>query len=153
MTTILFKIGQLPTHCVPAMLEPPALKRPLAVCTVPAGFASPARDYKSKSLDLNDLLIRNSPATFFWNVSGDSMRDEGINNGDLLIIDRSLEAKHGDVVIAEINGDVAVKKLYKRAKVVELRSANPAYEPIRFEEGDELLIWGVVRSVVHIFKA
>ena len=153
MPIIISKSEPLPRHFVCAAIDPPIVKRPLALCTVPAGFPSPARDYKGKSLDLNELLVRNSPATFFWKVSGDSMRDEGINDGDMLVVDRSIEAKHGHIVVADINGDIAVKKLYKRGKVVELRPANPAYEPIRFQEGDQLIAWGVVTSVIHIFKA
>ena len=138
---------------VRAAIDPPVNRRPIALCAVPAGFASPARDYKGKSLDLNELLIRNSPATFFWKVKGESMRDEGINNGDMLVIDRSIEPKHGDIVVADINGEVAVKKLYKRGRVVELRSANPDFEPRCFTDGEELTIWGVVTSVIHIFKS
>ncbi|MDO9419979.1 MAG: translesion error-prone DNA polymerase V autoproteolytic subunit [Herminiimonas sp.] len=153
MITFTAKAEPLLSQFVRAAIDPPVVRRPLALCPVPAGFASPARDYKGKSLDLNELLIRNSPATFFWNVSGFSMRDEGINDGDIVVVDRSVEAKHGHIVVAEINGEVTVKKLYKRGRVVELRPANPDFQPICFKDGDELIIWGVVTSVIHIFKS
>lgn len=153
MPTIITSTGPLPTQCVMASVNPPVLKRPLALCKVPAGFPSPARDYKGKSLDLNELMIRNTPATFFWNVSGYSMRDAGINDGDMVVVDRSIEAKNSSIVVADINGEITVKRLYKRGAVVELRSANPDYEPIRLKEDDQLTIWGVVTFVIRSFKS
>jgi len=153
MPIINISSGPLHSQFILAAIDPAVLRRPLALCAVPAGFASPARDYKGKSLDLNELLIRNSPATFFWKVKGHSMRDEGINDGDMVVVDRSIEAKNGHIVVADINGDVAVKKLYRRGGEVELRSANPEFEPRCFKDGEELTIWGVVTSVIHIFKS
>lgn len=139
-------------HLASACLNPPRLPRPLAPSKVPAGFASPAQDYRSKSLDLNEFLIRNRVATFFFEVTGFSMRDAGINDGDLLVVDRSIEAKHGSIVVASVNGDELVKILYKQGDVVELHSANPAYDPICFSECDEMTIWGVVTSIIRVVK-
>lgn len=152
MQTIQLYKGPLPTALVPADTEPLPFSRPLALCSVPAGFASPAQDYVDSSLDLNEHLVHNKTATFFFHVAGDSMRDENINNGDLLVVDRSINPKHGHIVVATVNGDFTVKKLYRRLGIVELRPANPAYQPIRFSDGEELLIWGVVSATIKQFR-
>lgn len=145
--------GPLPAVFIPASSEPLPFSRPLALCSVAAGFPSPAQDYVDNALDLNEHLVRNKTATFFFRVTGDSMRGDNINDGDLLVVDRSISPKHGHIVVATVNGDFTVKKLFRRAGIVELRPANPAYQAIRFNEGEELLVWGVVTSAVHSFGA
>lgn len=152
MQTIQLYKGSLPAAFIPANDAPLPFSRPLALCSMPAGFASPAQDYVDGSLDLNEHLVHNKTATFFFRVAGDSMRDENINNGDLLVVDRSVNPKHGHIVVAAVNGDFTVKKLYRRAGVVELRPANPAYDAIRFNDGEELLIWGVVSATIKQFR-
>lgn len=122
---------------------------PLFSCSVAAGFPSPASDYIDQRLDLNQYLGMHSEATFFLRVQGDSMQGAGIFDGDLLIVDRSLTAKTGHVVIAVIDGEFTVKRLQKRAGVVWLKAENPAYPPIELKDGQELEIWGVVSHVVH----
>lgn len=97
--------------------------------------------------------MRNKTATFFFHVAGDSMCGENINDGDLLVVDRSISPKHDHIVVATVDGDFTVKKLYRRAGVVELRPANPAYQAIQIKEGEELLVWGVVTSTIHTFIA
>ena len=116
---------------------------------IQAGFPSPADDAPSTSLDLASFLVPNPPATFFIRVSGESMRDAGIFPDDILIVDRSLEATNGDVVVAAVNGEFTVKRLYKSRGVVELRPENKRFSPIRLEGDAELVIWGVVKKVIH----
>lgn len=123
------------------------LRMPLYSSNVPAGFASPADDFVEEYLDLNDLLVKREEATFFVRVSGRSMVDAGIQPDDILIVDRSIEAKHGKIVIAVLNGEVTVKRLYDRDGKIVLKAENPAYKDIQVD--GELHIWGVVTSVIH----
>ena len=116
---------------------------------ISAGFPSPAADYAEDGLDLNDYLVRNKPASFMFTVKGDSMMNAGIVEGDKVIVDRSVNAKNKDIVVAVVNGEYTIKRLYKTASKVELRPENPAYAPILFKEGSELEIWGVIVGVVR----
>jgi len=124
---------------------------PLALYSdrIAAGFPSPADDYVDDRIDLNQHLIRHKEATFFLRVQGDSMLGAGIHDGDLLIVDRALEATDGKVVIAAIDGELTVKRLSIQGKRVRLMPENPAFRPIELQEGQELVIWGVVTNVVH----
>lgn len=119
---------------------------------VRAGFPSPADDYVEAFLDLNEHLIEHKDATFFVQATGDSMTGAGIQEGNLLVVDRALEARHGDIVIAVIDGDLTVKRLEKRRGRIRLMAENPAYDPIEFTDGQELTIWGVVTSVIQRIK-
>lgn len=130
----------------------PALKLPMFGHKVRAGFPSPADDYVEAFLDLNEHLIEHKDATFFVQATGDSMTGAGIQEGNLLVVDRALEARHGDIVIAVIDGDLTVKRLEKRRGKIRLVAENPAYAPIEFTEGQELTIWGVVTSVIQRIK-
>ncbi len=112
--------------------------------TVQCGFPSPAEDHAQKRLDLNELLINQPDATFFMRVRGPSMRDAGIDDGDYVVIDRSIEAKHGQVVLAVVDGEFTIKRLFRRAGRVKLQAANPTFSDIEFRDGQELTIWGVV---------
>jgi DNA polymerase V len=114
-----------------------------------AGFPSPANDYLEKSLDLNEFLIKNPPATFFVEIQGDSMIGAGIHSGDILIVDRSLEAVHNKIVVAAINGEFTVKRLYWVKKTVKLMAENPNYKPIEIKDGMDFEIWGVATTVIH----
>ncbi len=129
-----------------------ALALPWVAGTVPAGFPSPATDFAVKRNDLNALLITHPDATFFWVARGLSMIELGINDGDILVVNRYLTAKHGDIVVAEVNGDFTVKKLYKRAGQVQLRSGNATFPPMLFRDGQTLTICGVVTASVTRFK-
>lgn len=151
MTNIQLQTGPLPAQFILACDDPTPFSRPLALCSVAAGFASPAQDYIDGPLDLNEHLVHNKVATFFFRASGESMRGESINNGDLLVVDRSITPKHGHIVVATVDGEFTVKKLYRRKGVVELRPANPDFEPICPKDGEELIVWGVVTSAVHSF--
>lgn len=122
---------------------------PLYQSCVAAGFPSPADSDMERALDLNELLIKNPTATFFVRVSGLSMSKVGIHPNDILVVDRSLPAIHGKIVIAAVNGELTVKRLFKEGKKVQLVAENDAYPPIEITEGTELYIWGVVTSVIH----
>lgn len=131
---------------------PPRLPLPLASSTVRAGFPSPATDYIEKYLDLNELLIKRKEATFFMRVSGVSMVEFGINDRDLVVVDRAAPNKSGSIVVARVDGELVLKKLFRRDGVVKLCAGNKAYRDIEFkEDGAELEIWGVVLHVVHSF--
>ncbi|NLB55125.1 MAG: translesion error-prone DNA polymerase V autoproteolytic subunit [Lentisphaerae bacterium] len=116
---------------------------------VPAGFPSPASDYEEGKLDLNKHLIKNPAATFFVRVSGSSMVGAGINDGDLLVVDRSLEPRNGNVVIAVIDGDLTLKRIRIRGKKIILEPENSNYEPQEISENCDFQVWGVVTNVVH----
>ena len=115
---------------------------------VQAGFPSPGDDYIERNLDLNELLIKNPSATFFVKVEGDSMKDAGISSGDTLIVDRAIEAKDKSVVIASINGELTVKRVWIANKKVFLKPENDDFSPIEITEEMDFNIWGVVTYVV-----
>lgn len=120
--------------------------------SVAAGFPSPAEQYLEPPLDLNALLVKRPAATYFVRVEGDSMVGAGIRDGDLLVVDRSLSAGDGDIVIASVDGEFTVKTLRvsggARRRVV-LEPANPAYPAIEMKGASELSVFGVVTSVIH----
>ena len=129
-----------------------ALPLPLVAASVKAGFPSPAEDYIEDKLDLNEHLVSHPNATFFVRVSGESMRNAGINDGDTLVVDRSLEARNEDVVIATLNGEFTVKRLVFRSSHPWLIPCNSDYSEIKLTEDMETVIWGVVTSVIHTFR-
>ena len=118
---------------------------------VMAGFPSPAEQYVERPLDLNELLVAKPAATYYVSAEGDSMEGAGIRSGDLLVVDRSLEAADGSIVIACVDGEFTVKILRKGRGSVWLEAANPAYKPIRFGGEMELRVFGVVTAVIHRF--
>jgi DNA polymerase V len=118
---------------------------------VPAGFPSPASDYEERPLDLNLKLMPHPAATFAVKAYGNSMVGVGIHSGDILIVDRSLNPKDGDIVIAAINGEFTVKRLSLKAKGVFLLSENPTHPPIPVPELADLNLFGVVKHVIHSF--
>lgn len=120
---------------------------PMYGTKVKAGFPSPADDYIERALDLNEHLIRHPAATFYCEVSGDSMRGVGIFDGDLLVVDRALKPRHGDVVLAALDGELTCKLLDMRGK--RLLSANRDYPPIAITEGADFLIEGVVTNSIR----
>lgn len=124
------------------------LELPLFVSKVSAGFPSPAQDYVEQTLDLNELCIKRPAATFFVRVDGDSMIDAGIFSNDILIVDRSVKPAHGDVVVAQVNGEFTVKELCLRPTLM-LVPRNKSFEPISFADDSELQIFGVVTNVLR----
>ncbi|KJS09252.1 MAG: hypothetical protein VR73_03220 [Gammaproteobacteria bacterium BRH_c0] len=136
------KIHPLP---IPSPLR--AFAAPIYLSRVPAGFPSPADDYVDKPLDLNELLIRHPSATFYCQVSGESMTGAGIFDGDILIVDCALRASHGDVVLATLDGEMTCKILDLHHQ--RLLAANRDYAPIPIREGCDFVIKGVVTSSIR----
>ena len=124
---------------------------PVAGGSIAAGFPSPADDFTDKRVDLNDVLVTHPQATFLLRVSGDSMRDAGIFNGDTLIVDRAVKARHGCIVVAVVDGEFTVKYLHQRAGRIKLKSANPTYPDITPADGQTIEVWGVVTSAIKRF--
>jgi len=122
---------------------------PLADMTVPAGFPSPAGDYIEKTLDLNELMVQHPAATFFVRASGDSMIDAGIQTGDILVVDRSIEPTGGKIVVAVVNSEFTVKRLLKQGERVLLRAENPEFPDISIDPDSDFEVWGVVMYVIH----
>ncbi|MDI6860700.1 MAG: translesion error-prone DNA polymerase V autoproteolytic subunit [Caldisericia bacterium] len=125
------------------------LKLPLYSSKVSAGFPSPADDFIEKTLDLNDLLIKHPQATFFVRVLGNSMINANIRDGDILVVDKALEPKEGDIVIANVDGEFVLKRIRKKDGKLYLFPENSDFNPIEIKEGMECEIWGVVTYVIH----
>jgi len=122
---------------------------PIFTSRVQAGFPSPADDHLEDTLDLNTYLIHHKEATFFVKAQGESMLGAGIHQGDILIVDRSLPAKSGKIVIAVVDGEFTVKRLHKYKGNITLKAENPDFKDIKVDGTSELIIWGVVTSVIH----
>lgn len=135
-------------HPMPSLLERPVYSE--SVSCGHSGFASPAQGYEQKLLDLNQHLVTNPPATFFFWAKGNSMVKAGIYDGSMVIVDRSISPKSSSIVVAAVEGEWMVKRLYKRGNVVKLLSASddPVHQPITFAEGQELSVFGVVTYVI-----
>ena len=132
--------------------NPTELSIPIFTSRVQAGFPSPADDHLEDALDLNTHLIHHKEATFFVKAQGDSMLGAGIQQGDILIVDKSLSAKSGKIVIAVVDGEFTVKRLHKYKGNITLKAENPDFEDIKIGGTDELIIWGVVTSVIHQYE-
>ena len=115
---------------------------------ISAGFPSPADDFKEVRISLDEELVKNKEATFYAKVSGDSMVDAGLDDGDLLVIDRSLSPENGKIAICFIDGDFTVKRIKKEKDKFYLMPENKKYKPIELNEDNELIIWGVVEYVI-----
>lgn len=124
------------------------VKIAVALERVSAGFPSPAQDYTEATLDLNELMVGNELATFIVEANSLSMLNAGIDIGDKLIVDRSLEAFDHDIVIAMIDNDFTVKRLVIQGDLIYLKAENPDFNDIYLEDGQELLIWGVVTNII-----
>jgi DNA polymerase V len=116
------------------------------------GFPSPADDYMESQLDLNAYVNAKPHATFYVRARGSSMRDIGIETGDVLIVDRSLTPQDGDIAICVVEGELLVKRLAKKGSTWCLLSANAAYPPLTLKQGQELVVWGVVKGMVKLFQ-
>jgi len=126
-----------------------SLQRPLFLSGVSAGFPSPADDYLDRKLDLNEHLVKNPAATFFVRVAGDSMTGAGINDNDILVVDRSLEPSSNNIVIAIVNGELTVKRLIKTRDSCRLIAENPDYPILEINGEPPLEIWGVATYAIH----
>lgn len=141
---------QLTPIFLPAIGTQP-VRLPLFGSKVQAGFPSPADDYVQGRLSLDEHLIQHKEATFFVRAIGNSMTGAGIFDGDLLVVDKSLNPSSGSIVIAVVDGDLTVKRFVKRNGNVILKAENPAYKDIELQDGQELVVWGVVTSTVKKF--
>ena len=115
---------------------------------ISAGFPSPADDFKEIRISLDKELVNNKESTFYARVSGNSMEDAGISDGDLLVVDKSLEAKNNKIAVCFLDGEFTVKRIKKEKEKIYLLPENKKYEPIELRESNELIIWGVVEYVI-----
>lgn len=129
------------------------LEIPLFSSKVAAGFPSPAEDHIEDTLDLNDYMVQRPDSTFMLRVEGESMKNAGILPNDILIVDRSLKAEHKKIVIAAIDGELTVKRLFHRGGLIKLLPENPAYPEIELESESDLVIWGVVVGSFRRFQS
>lgn len=113
-----------------------------------AGFPSPATDYMTQAIDLNKELVRHPAATFYGRVVGDSMIDAGVDEGDILVIDKALEARDGDMAVCFVDGEFTLKYIYIREDGIVLKPANPKYPEIEITEGVDFKMWGVVTYII-----
>lgn len=124
----------------------------LVLQPIKAGFPNAAENAPEIPLDLNTLLVKHPSSTFYMRVDGDSMQDMSIHSGDLVIIDKSLEIRSGDVAVAFIDGEFTLKQFIKDGNRGILRPANPAYPEIQVGEGNDFQIWGVVTHTIHTHR-
>ena len=120
--------------------------------SIQAGFPSPAEDHAGKRIDVLENLIRHPQATYQMRVKGDSMQDERIFDGDVILIDRAITPRHGHIVVAEIDGEFLVKKLSLRQGRMKLKAGNPTYADIVPKDGQTITIWGVVLTAFKQFQ-
>ena len=121
---------------------------PLTSNNISAGFPSPADDFKEIRISLDKELVKNSESTFYARVSGDSMIEAGLDDSDLIVIDRSLDPENGKIAVCFIDGEFTVKTIKKEENKIFLMPQNKIYKPIEVEEGNELIIWGIVTYVI-----
>ena len=151
----MFKLNEY--ICISGVIEQPFKKSPLSGVrlisySMPAGFPSPAADYADQKLDINDYLVRNNWSTFMFTVKGDSMLGASIEDEDKVVVDRSINPKNNDIVIAVLDGEYTIKRLYRRGKKIELKPENDKYKPIQIESENTLEIWGVVVGVIRKYS-
>ncbi|PKO58783.1 MAG: peptidase [Betaproteobacteria bacterium HGW-Betaproteobacteria-18] len=116
-----------------------------------AGFPSPAEDLGAQRIDLTQMLIVHAQATYFLRASGHSMEEAGIDDNDILVVDRAVKPRHNHIVVAIVDGDFTVKRLYQRAGRIKLKAANPTYRDIEPKDGQTIEVWGVVTSSIKQF--
>ncbi len=151
--------------------EPPATYRPVPLsCSLPqplgplglsafslqssvcAGFPSPAEDFQAKRIDVLERLVKHPQATYSMSVRGESMREAGIFDGDVLLVDRAIKPGHGQIVVAVVDGEFTCKQLWLRGGHLKLKAANPTFADITPSEGQTVEIWGVVIASIRQFK-
>jgi len=146
----MFKFSKPKSFIKPGCNSASSVSRvPLFGALVQAGFPSPADDYLESYIDLNEALVTNKTATFFVKVDGDSMLGAGIFTGDMLVVDRSLTAKHGNIIVAMVEGEFTVKRFVKIRGRTYLYPENKRYKPLDVTELEEFMVWGVVTTVIH----
>ncbi len=140
---------QITLDTIVAFEDRTALPLPLYASYVAAGFPSPCDDHLEKKLDLNEHLIQHPSSTFFVRAQGNSMVKAGIQDGDLLIVDRKLFPKEGSIIVASLHGELTVKRLRYDKEGIYLCPENEAYAPIRVTDTDHFTVWGVVTNAIH----
>jgi len=113
------------------------------------GFGAAADDYSERGIDLNEVLIQNKPATYFFRMNGDAMLGAGIHSGDVLIADRSIKKAHGKIIIATLNGEMLVRRYFQEANSTRLVPEHPKMATVQLDAYAEFSIWGVVTYVIH----
>ncbi len=113
------------------------------------GFGAAADDYMERGIDLNEQLIRNKPATYFFRMKGDAMREAGISEGDTLIVDRSIKPVNGKIIVAVLNGELLVRRFHRNFSSAFLVPENPRYKSINLAEFSDFVVWGVVVYCIH----
>ncbi len=113
------------------------------------GFGAAADDYMERGIDLNEQLVRNKPATYFFRMKGDAMQEAGIFEGDVLIVDRSVKLANGKVIVAVLNGELLVRRFHKNFSSAFLVPENRRYKPINLSEFSDFVLWGVVVYSIH----
>ena len=113
------------------------------------GFGAAADDYMERGIDLNEQLVKNKPATYFFRMKGDAMRDAGIFDNDVLIVDRSVKLAEGKIIVAVLNGELLVRRFHKNFTSAFLIPDNNRYKPINLAEFSDFNVWGVVIYVIH----
>ncbi|NND80880.1 MAG: translesion error-prone DNA polymerase V autoproteolytic subunit [Gammaproteobacteria bacterium] len=126
---------------------------PLYSSRVAAGHPSPAEDHIDDTLDLNEYMVRHPDSTFMLRVEGESMKDVGILPHDILVVDRSIPAQHNKIVIAALDGELTVKRLFQRGGMIKLCAENQAFDDIEIESEADLVIWGVVIGSFRRFQS
>lgn len=116
-----------------------------------AGFPSPAEDLGAQRIDLSKVLIKHPQATYLLKASGHSMVEAGIFDNDILVVDRAVKPRHNHIVVAVVDGDFTVKRLYQRAGQIKLKAANPTFADITPKDGQEIVVWGVVTATIKQF--
>lgn len=113
------------------------------------GFGAAADDYAERGIDLNEQLIRNKPATYFFRMKGEAMVQAGIHEGDILVVDRSLPLANGKIIVAQLNGEMLVRRFHKNFHAAFLVPENPAFKSINLAEFTDFSVWGVVSYAIH----
>jgi DNA polymerase V len=139
--------------CAPQLLAAAPLVLPMPDARVRAGFPSPAEDFTVNRLDLTQILVTHSQPTYLLRVAGPSMREADIDDGDTLVVDRAIKPRHGNVVVAVVDGECTVKYLHRRAGRVKLKAANSTFPDIVPKDGQTVEVWGVVTSCIKRFAA
>src|SRR5690606_41686494 len=130
---------------------PICLEIPIFPEGISAGFPSPALDFENLKIDLNKHLIRNPSATFFGRVKGDSLKNAGIDDGDLMVIDRSARPLHNKIAVVFLDGEFTAKRIQKKGSEVWLVPESEAYQPIKVDPENQFLVWGIVTHVIKSF--
>lgn len=139
------------SHSTPVLISEVPTKILQIKNHVCAGFPSPAEDLGAQRIDLTSVLIKHPQATYLLKASGHSMVEAGIFDNDILVVDRAVKPRHNHIVVAVVDGDFTVKRLYQRAGQIKLKAANPTFADITPRDGQEIVVWGVVTATIKRF--